>query len=104
ASMEVALVPSERSTEAIELPATIASLVLVDGAGCNWQPDCVQFRHSTPQNVATFRRVFRCSLEFDSSFDGISCTSQSLDAPNEFADPELIVHARRFLGLMPGMH
>jgi len=103
AIIEWALVPGLRSTEAINLLATIAYRVLVDGAGCNWQPDCVHFRHSTPQNVATFRRVFRCSLEFDSSFDGISCTSQSLDAPNEFADPELIVHARRLLGLMPGI-
>jgi len=103
AVIEWALIPGLRSTQAINLLATIAYRVLVDGAGCDWQPDCLHFRHSCPKNVATFRRVFRCSLEFESTFDGISCTSESLDAPNEFADPELTVHARRLLNLMPGI-
>lgn len=103
AVIEWALIPGLRSMQAINLLATIAYRVLVDGAGCNWQPDCLHFRHSTPQNVATFRRIFRCPLEFDSSFDGISCTSQSLDAPNEYANSELTVHARRLLNLMPGI-
>ena len=51
AIIEWALVPGLRSTEAINLLATIAYRVLVDGAGCNWQPDCLHFRHSTPRNV-----------------------------------------------------
>ena len=58
---------------------------------------------STPMHVATFRRVFRCSLEFESSFDGISFASRCLDYPNEFADPGLAVHARRLLDLVPGI-
>lgn len=103
AIIEWALVTGLSSIEAINLLATIAYRVLVDGAGCDWQPDCVHFRHSAPRNVATLRRVFRCALEFDSTFDGISCTSQSLASPNAFADPELVVHARRLLDLMPGI-
>lgn len=103
AIIEWALVPGLRSTQAINLLATIAYRVLVDGSACNWQPDCIHFRHSSPEGIATFKRVFRCALEFDSAFDGISCTSQCLDAPNEYADPELIVHARRLLDLMPGV-
>ena len=103
AVLEFALIPGLRSTQAVNLLVTIAYRVLVDGAGCNWQPDCLHFRHSCPEHVATFRRIFRCSLEFDSGFDGISCTSASLDAPNEFADPELVAHARRLLDLMPGI-
>jgi AraC-like DNA-binding protein len=103
AMLEWALIPGLRSTEAINLVATIAYRVLVDGAGCNWQPDCIHFRHSMPEHIATFRRVFRCSLEFDSSFDGMSLPSARLDAKNEFADPELTVHARRLLNLMPGV-
>ena len=103
ATIEWALIPGLDNTEAINLLATIAYRVLVDGAGCNWQPDCLHFRHSTPKNVATFKRIFRCPLEFDSTFDGISCTSQSLNAPNDLADPELTLHARRLLNLMPGI-
>jgi len=103
AIIEWALVTGLNSVEAINLVATIAYRVLVDGAGCNWQPDCVHFRHSAPKNVATLRRVFRCSIEFDSTFDGISCPSESLDSPNEFHEPELVAHARRLLDLMPGI-
>jgi len=103
AVVEWALIPGLRSTQTINYLATVAYRVLVDGAGCHWQPDCLHFRHSCPENVATFRRVFRCSLEFDSAFDGLSCASESLDAPNEFADPELTIHARRLLNLMPGI-
>jgi AraC-like DNA-binding protein len=103
AVLEWTLIPGLRGTQAINLLATIAYRVLVDGARCNWQPDCLHFRHSCPENVATFRRIFRCSLEFDSTFDGISCSSESLDAPNEFADRDLSFHARRLLNLMPGV-
>ena len=103
AVIEWTLIPGLRGTQAINLLATIAYRVLVDGAGCDWQPECLHFRHSCPENVATFRRIFRCSVEFDSSFDGMSCTAESLDARNEFADLELTVHARRLLNLMPGV-
>jgi AraC-like DNA-binding protein len=103
ATLEWNLIPGLRGTQGVNLLATIAYRVLVDGAGCNWQPDCIHFRHSVPEHIATFKRVFRCPLEFDSSFDGMSCSSASLEAPNEFADPELTVHARRLLNLMPGV-
>jgi AraC-like DNA-binding protein len=83
--------------------ATIAYRILVDGAGCKWQPECVHFRQSSPMHLATFQRVFRCSLEFDSSFDGISFPSRCLDFPNEYADPGLAIHARRLLDLVPGV-
>ena len=102
-AIEWALVPGLRSTEGINLLATIAYRVLVEGAGCSWQPDCLHFRQSMPEHIATFRRIFGCALEFDAEFDGISCSSASLEAPNAFADPGLAAHARRLLQLMPGL-
>jgi AraC-like DNA-binding protein len=102
-AVEWALIPGLRSTQGINLLATVAYRVLVDGAGCRWQPDCLHFRHSAPEHVATFRRVFRCQLEFDSDFDGFSCSSASLDAVNAFADPGLVIHARHLLQFMPGV-
>lgn len=103
AVIEWALVPGLQSSQGINLLATTAYRILVDGAGLDWQPECVHFRHSPPENIATFRRIFRCDLEFESSFDGFSCTSESLDTPNAYADPELTVHARRLLNLLPGI-
>ncbi len=93
------LVPGFHSSQAINLLATVAYRVLVDGSGCAITPDCLYFRHSRPENLATFKRVFRCPLEFDSSFDGTSFPSTSLLERNSLADPELTAHARRLLKL-----
>ena len=101
--LEWNLLPGLRSIQGTDILATIAYRMLVDGTGCMWQPECVHFRHSSPVHFATFQRVFRCSLEFESSFDGISFPSRCLDYPNEFADPGLTVHARRLLDLLPGV-
>lgn len=103
AVLEWSLIPGLRSSQGINLVATIAYRVLVDGAGFNWQPDCIHFRQAEPEHLFTFNRVFRCSLEFNSAFDGMSFASACLDLPNEFAEPELAIHARRLLNLMPGI-
>jgi len=103
AILEWNLIPGLQSSEGVSLLATIAYRVLVDGAGFMWQPDCIHFRHASPNQIATFKRVFRCSIEFDSDFDGMSLPSACLDLTNEFADPELARHARRLLDLMPGI-
>ena len=103
AVFEWTLVPGLRSSDGLNLLATIAYRVLVDGAGVAWQPYCIHFRHSSPKHIGTFSRVFRCALEFDSSFDGLSCPSKCLDLPNRLADAELAKHARRLLNLLPGI-
>lgn len=102
AVLEWHLLPGLHSTQGMNILATIAYRMLVDATGCVWQPECVHFRQSSPVQIETFRRVFRCPLEFESSFDGISFPSRCLDYPNEFADPGLTVHARRLLDLLPG--
>ena len=103
AVLEWNLMPGLQSPQGVQLVTTIAYRILVDGAGVNWQPECVHFRDSAPRNLTTFRRVFRCSLEFESDFDGMSFSSDCLQLPNQFADPELTKHARRLLNLMPGV-
>ena len=103
AILEWNLVPGLHSVHGVDLLATLAYRILVDLAGCNWAPDCLHFRQLPPEQVATFRRVFRCPLEFGSTFDGLSFSSDCLALPNAFADPELTVHARRLLDLLPSI-
>jgi AraC-like DNA-binding protein len=103
AVLEWNLLPGLHSIQGMNILATIAYRILVDGSGCKWQPECMHFRQSSPAHIATFQRVFRCSLEFESSFDGISFPSRYLKLPNEYAEPELAVHARRLLNLLPGV-
>jgi AraC-like DNA-binding protein len=103
AVLEWSLIPGLRSSQGINLLATVAYRVFVDAPGCNWHPDCVHFRHSSPVHRASFGRVFRCPLEFNSTFDGMSFGSACLALPNDLADAELAAHARRLLDLMPGV-
>jgi AraC-like DNA-binding protein len=103
AVFEWSLIPGLRSSQGINLLATIAYRVLADGAGFHWQPDCIHFRQTEPGQVATFKRVFRCPLEFNSAFDGMSFASSCLELKNRFADVELATHARRLLDLMPAV-
>jgi AraC-like DNA-binding protein len=102
AVLEWHLLPGLHSVQGMNILATIAYRLMIHGTGCTWQPECVHFRQSSPVHIATFRRVFQCALEFESSFDGISLPSRCLDYPNEFADPGLTIHARRLLDLLPG--
>lgn len=97
------LVPGLKSTQGINLLATIAHRVLVDQAAIDWKPDCIHFRHAPPKHLASFTRVFACPIEFNSDFDGMSFGSKSLDLANGFADAELTAHARTLLNLMPGI-
>lgn len=103
AVLEWALVPGLQSTQGVNLLATIAYRALVDSGEFNWQPECIHFRQATPRHVATFKRVFRCSLEFGSNFDGMSFSSACLDFSNNFADAALAAHARKLLSLMPAI-
>ena len=103
AMLEWNLVPGLQSPQGIKLVTTVAYRILVDGGGVGWQPECIHFRDSAPGHIESFRRVFRCALEFDSDFDGMSFSSSCLDMPNQFADPALTAHARRLLNLMPGV-
>lgn len=102
AIVEWNLVPGLQSSQGVNLVAAIAYKAISEALEMTWEPDCIHFRHSTPAQAATFRQYFHCSLEFDSSFDGMSCSSKTLDTPNPFADELLASYARRLLNLLPG--
>lgn len=65
-----------------------------------WQPESVHFRHSAPTMLNTHRRVFGCPVVFDSEFDGIGCSSASLDLANPWSDPAMAAHAQRFIDML----
>ena len=101
--LEWNLMPGLKSSQGVGLLATITYRVLVDGGDFDFQPDCIHFRQAKPQQVATYKRIFRCSVEFGSDFDGMSFASDRLNLVNRFADAELAAQARRLLNLMPGI-
>lgn len=82
----------------------VAKSVLIDASDGAWRPDCIHFRHTSPRWKTTYQRHFGCSLSFGNDFDGLSCTSAALDAPNASANAMLATYARRLLNLCPEMH
>ncbi len=65
--------------------------------GQHWQPHAVCFSHEAPADLSVYKRVFRCSLQFNAEFNGIVCSSTMLDSANPLADPSMAAHAKRFI-------
>ena len=102
ATIEWTLVAGLHSRNLANLVAAITYRAISEALEQRWDPDCVHFRDGTPDHISTFTRYFRCHLEFDSNFDGMSCPSAALGTRNPFADAELAAYARRLLNLLPG--
>ena len=77
---------------------TLAAAQILDGAiamqylllrnicGPSWKSVLVQFSHSSPAEIAPFRKHFRAPLEFDAPISCIVFESKWLDLPIEGAD------------------
>ena len=53
--------------------------------------------HQPPDNLQLHRRLFGCTLEFGSEFNGIVCSDASLDMTNPHADPAMARYAQSYL-------
>ena len=62
-----------------------------------WKPLSVHFTHNAPQDLSVHRRVFGCSLEFSSEFNGIVCTTAILDACTPTGNLAMADHAQKYL-------
>src|SRR5205085_4598215 len=62
----------------------------------NWRPSCVCFSYPRPEppDRRIFERLFDCSMQFGSDFDGIVGDLTDLDRPYPRADSALADHAR----------
>ncbi len=62
----------------------------------NWRPRCVCFSYVRPEPAdrRVFERLFDCSMQFGSDFDGIVVDLPDLNVPNPRADSALAGHAR----------
>jgi len=65
-----------------------------------WRPLSVHFTHSEPSDLSLHRRIFGCSLEFGSDFNGIVCTTAELDTTNPQANLAMANHAQRYLDIL----
>ncbi|MDE2437369.1 MAG: AraC family transcriptional regulator [Sphingomonadales bacterium] len=88
--------PSRQSSDlALGVLVRLCKAVL----GEDWTPGAVCFTHQppSPADRRVFARVFQCSLQFDSEFNGIVIPTSDLDRRNVRANQDLADHARRLL-------
>lgn len=66
-------------------------------AGPNWQAEQVCFGYGAPpaSEMAVYRRVFQCPVEFGSELNGLVIRTTDLDRRNPQSDPALALHAQR---------
>lgn len=74
--------------------------IISEVVGGRWHPESVHFVHDAPSDLSVHRRVFQCPIAFRSEFDGLVCTTASLDAPNPAADSVMARHAQRYLDML----
>ena len=86
--------------QSMELLMGLACRTTSEVVGGRWRPDFVHFTHPAPKDVSVHRRVFQCPLIFDSDFDGMVCSTASLDAPNPSAESVMARHAQRYLEML----
>lgn len=91
------LVARGASRQGMELAIGVLMRTCSSVLRANWRPSSVNFTHSAPEDLQVHRRVFRCRVEFNSSFNGIVCDAASLDAHNPVADPVMAKYAEQFV-------
>lgn len=88
--------PHRQSSDlALGVLARLCAAVLGDG----WTPLSVCFAHErpSPSEMAVYRRLFRCTIEFDCEFNGFVIAEADLDRPAARADSALASHARELI-------
>jgi AraC-like DNA-binding protein len=69
--------------------------------GSQWRPQSVHFTHPAPHDLQIYKRLFKCTLQFDSEFNGVVCLSADLDKPNMQADAAMAKYAQSFMDAAP---
>ncbi len=70
--------------------------------GARWRAESINFTHRPPADLTVHRRMFGPIVQFGSDFNGLTCASSDLDAPNPTADPALAEFAARYVQSLPG--
>jgi AraC-like DNA-binding protein len=83
--------------QSVELAIGVLYRVLQEFLGESWSPTSVSFMHAAPRDVASYRKAFRCPVQFDGVVNGVVCRRRDLDRPMPGADPESLRTARQIV-------
>lgn len=97
--LEVISGSSAYSRQAIELALGITHRFCAALLFQKWHPLSVHFTHDAPHDQSVHQRIFGCSLEFGSEFNGIVCTAAEFNKANPQANIAMASHAQRYLDI-----
>ncbi|HEY5720933.1 MAG TPA: AraC family transcriptional regulator [Allosphingosinicella sp.] len=95
------IAPGYGKPQVIDLVVALGYRMLGAVSRGGWTAEAVHFTHSPPGDLAVFRRVFAAPIEFDSAFNGYSCSSAAMRSPTYAAETKMATNARRLLDLVP---
>lgn len=95
------LIPPYNEPQAVDLTVGLAYLTLVGASQARWSPDVVHFTRDVPVDEEEFARFFQTKLEYNSSFNGFSCTLASLRIPLPLANKAMAANAKALLQKVP---
>lgn len=95
--IEVISSTTDYSRQAMELALGITHRFCSALLAHQWKPLSIHFAHNASHNLAVHQRIFGCSLEFGSEFNGIVCTASELNRANPQANSAMADHAQRYL-------
>ena len=101
ALLQLISAPGLGKPQILDLTVGMGYRVLTEVSGKRWAPEVIHLTRAPPEDPSIFHRFFSAPVEFNSGFNGFSCSTGSLRAPTLAAEPTLADHARLLLDLLP---
>ncbi|MDB5726106.1 MAG: AraC family transcriptional regulator [Novosphingobium sp.] len=101
ALIKIGFMPEYAQLQVTDFAVAVGYRVLSGVSHGNWVPATVHLARQAPADMAPWWRFFQAPIEFDSLFNGFSCSSAALDIANPHADAMMAEHAERLLLLVP---
>jgi AraC-like DNA-binding protein len=83
--------------QGVELAIGVLFRIVKEFLGSTWSPTAVCFTHAPPRDVGAYRKVFGCSVQFNSVLNGLTCRSRDLDRAMPGADPQSLRTIQQYL-------
>lgn len=98
--LRVELVANYATPQTADLALGVAYVALRGASRFRWHPLEVHFTHPAPEDFTRFNRFFAVPVCFASTFNGFSCSQDSMSSQWPWANETMAGHARRLLTLV----
>ncbi|HEX4736897.1 MAG TPA: AraC family transcriptional regulator [Allosphingosinicella sp.] len=95
------IAPGYNRPQVVDLVMAVGYRVLSASSAGRWAADTAHFVHAAPSDLKAFRRIFGIRLEFNSAFNGYSCSREALQCRTVAPGAKMAGNARRLLSLVP---